>query len=158
MGKNIKPLITFVLVLVIIALAACANHTPGEKSITLMNSTTNVDLINGSNKDLEVIEQVRKDLLSIKSIYDVAIIKGKKETLVAYRVKHLHRFKMKQIEKEINEKLEKQYPKEEFILSSDFKIFLETNRLITKSKKSNYSDEQANKDFQKIIKLKNELT
>jgi hypothetical protein len=158
MGKKLITLITLFLFMVIIPLSACVNHKKGEKPIALMNATTKVDLINGSNNDRELIEQVRKEILSIKPIYDVAIIKGKKETLIAYRVKHLHRFKMKKIEKEINERLEEEYPNEDFILSSDFKIFLETNRLINKTKQSNYSDEKANKDLQKIIKLKNELT
>lgn len=158
MGKNLKLLITFVLVMWIIPLSACTNHTQGEKPITLMNSTTKVELINETNHDLELLEQVRKDILAIKPVFDVVIIKGKKETLVAYKVKHLHRFRMKQIEKEINQVLEKKYPKEEFIISSDFKIFLETNKLITKTKQSDYSEEKANKDLQKIIKLKNELT
>ena len=36
---------------------------------------------------------------------------------------------MKKIEKEVNEILEKKYPEENFVVSSDYKIFLEAYRI-----------------------------
>ncbi|HYK73361.1 MAG TPA: hypothetical protein VEV44_09605 [Pseudoneobacillus sp.] len=88
----------------------------------------------------------------------MAVIKGKKDTLVVYKVKHLHRFRMKQIEKKINKHLENKYPDEDFTVSSDYKIFMEALELKEKVKKPDYPKDKAERELQKIIKLKEELT
>ncbi len=65
---------------------------------------------------------------------------------------------MKKIEKEVTEMLEKKYPDENFVVSSDYKIFLEAFRLGEKMKEPNFSNEEAQKRLDEIIELKKELT
>ncbi|MFB9987365.1 sporulation protein [Bacillus benzoevorans] len=110
------------------------------------------------NKEEEPISDLDKTVESFNEIYDVAAIRGKNETLIVYKVKHMHRFRMKEIEKEINSKLEKRYPDENFVVSSDYKIFLEAVKLGNKMKDPNYSKKKANDELDKIIKLKEKLT
>jgi hypothetical protein len=110
----------------------------------------------GKNQD--IAEDIKKEIQKLPHLYDVAVIKGEKEILVAYKVKHMQRFHMKKIEKEINEKLEKKYPKENFIVSSDYKIFIEVLELKEKMKDPNFSKEKAEKRLQKIVKFQEELT
>lgn len=102
--------------------------------------------------------KIKKDISSFPEIYDVAVVQGKKDTLVAYKVKHLQRFRMKAIEKKINKLLEKRYPNENFKVSSDYKIFLEAVKLKEKMNHPNYSAQKAEKQLQAIIKLKDETT
>ncbi|WP_210364543.1 YhcN/YlaJ family sporulation lipoprotein [Bacillus sp. REN3] len=109
-------------------------------------------------KNVELAEDVKRDIRSFDEIYDVAVITGKKNILVAYKVKHLKRFAMKRIEKEVNKKLETNYPGENFIVSSDFKIFIEAVELREMMKDPDYSEEKAEKKLQGIIKLKKEMT
>jgi hypothetical protein len=110
------------------------------------------------NKELKTLEKVRKEMISMEPVYDVAIVKGGNDTLIAYKVKHMHRFRMKQIEKEINKRLEEKFPKENFTVSSDYKIFLEVVELINDKKNPDYSDKRGNKKLQKIIRLQEQLT
>lgn len=117
----------------------------------------------GATNDLDakgqnLAERVKKDIQALDAIFDVAVIKGKEETLVAYKVKHMKRFGMKKIEKEINKKLEENYPDEDFIVSSDFKIFIEAVDLREKMKDPAYPDDKAEKQLQRIISLKKEMT
>lgn len=111
-----------------------------------------------TKKNLDLIDSIKRDVSSMKELYDVAVVKGKNDTLVAYKVKHLHRFQMKKIEKNLNEKLEKKYPDENFTISSDYKIFLEAVKLNEKMKDPNFSDKKANDMLKKIIKQKQEMT
>ncbi|KKK36989.1 sporulation protein [Mesobacillus campisalis] len=111
-----------------------------------------------SGKDHELAEKIKKEVQAVPAIYDVAVIKGKREVLVAYKVKHMQRFHMKRIEKEIKEKLEKKYPKETFIVSSDFKIFIEVLELKKRMKDKDYSEKDSEERLQKIIQFKKELT
>ncbi|GAA0325409.1 hypothetical protein GCM10008967_15050 [Bacillus carboniphilus] len=105
-----------------------------------------------------VAEMVEKDIEKYEAIYDVMVIKGDKEILVAYKVKHFERYHMKKIEKDLEKMLEDHYPDENFTLSSDYKIFLEAVKLKNKMKDPSFSEEQAEKKFHEILKLQKELT
>src|SRR6476620_10500665 len=117
---------------------------------------TPTDIAGGENK--VTAEEIRKDVEHLDYIYDVAVIKGENEDLVVYKVKHFQRFRMKKIEKEVNEILEKKYPEENFVVSSDYKIFLEAYRLAQKMEDPNFSKKDAQKRLEEIIKLKKALT
>lgn len=60
---------------------------------------------------------------------------------------------MKKIEKEVSKKLEKKYPKENFTVSSDYKIFLETVRLDERMKSAKFSHREAEKRFKEIVNM-----
>ncbi|MFK4998155.1 hypothetical protein ACI2OX_14750 [Bacillus sp. N9] len=55
--------------------------------------------LNSRSSAPSIGDQVREDVNEVNEIYDAAIIEGKKGILVAYKVKHLYRFRMKKIEK-----------------------------------------------------------
>ncbi|WP_234969304.1 YhcN/YlaJ family sporulation lipoprotein [Bacillus massilinigeriensis] len=115
--------------------------------------------VEGNNKkDKKLALKVKRDIQSLPQIYDVAVVRGKKDTLVVYKVKHMHRMRMKQIEKDINKMLEKNYPKENFTVSSDFKIFIEAIELKDKMENQSYSEKEAEEKLQKVIELKKAMT
>lgn len=150
-----------VISIILVVLVSCSQNDSNEKSELALIKTTNpspVLLEKNSNKKLDLVQDIEQDIESMKELYDVAIVKGKKDVLVAYKVKHLHRFKMKKIEKEMKDMLEKKYPDEKFTVSSDYKIFLEAVKLKEKMENTNLSKDKANKELKKIIKLKQEMT
>ncbi|WP_201715253.1 sporulation protein [Rossellomorea arthrocnemi] len=155
MNKNriIIPLAVFVLI-------GCANKEDGNDSkIALMKKTNPppIELVDNPETD-SYGHAIKREISKMEELYDVAVIQGKEETLVVYKVKHMHRFKMKSIEKKMDGYLEDKYPKEDFILSSDYKIFLETIRLKEKLKKGSISKKDAENKFQDIVKLQKEKT
>lgn len=145
------------LVMIFSLLSGCGKN-PGVESQNALLKTTNPAPLSIEKGKTSHVEKIRKDVSSFPEVYDVAVIKGKKETLVVYKVKHMNRFKMKAIEAKLNKFLEKKYPKENFKVSSDYKIFLEAVRLKEAEEKHNLSGKEAEKRFQKIIKLKDETT
>lgn len=157
---NVGKLCILLTILMIFTLSGCADYSAKETQLGLIKRIGPTPTAVGENetKDLKMLKKVRKEILSVKPVYDVAVIKGEKDTVVAYKVKHLHRFRMKQIEKDINKRLEKKFPKEDFVISSDYKIFLEVVELINDEKDPDYSDKKADKKLQEIIELKQELT
>lgn len=147
--------------LILLLLNGCSQHESRNAPMSLIKEIhpTPAMIGNHENKEMDMLEQVKDDVESMRELYDVAVISGEKEILVAYKVKHLQRFHMKKIEKKINKMLENDYPDEDFIVSSDYKIFLEAVELHDKMEKDeHYSEEQAQKKFDKIIKLKKEMT
>jgi hypothetical protein len=126
--------------------------------LALIKTTNPSPITTERNKSTNGVEDVKKTASSIPEIYDVAVVKGKKDTLVAYKVKHMQRFRMDAIEKKLNKILEERYPKENFTVSSDYKIFLESVRLDEQMKARKLSHIQAEKRLQQIIKMTEDMT
>lgn len=141
-------------------LSSCNDDGPREAGLSLMKTThpKPISLKDDSQKENELVNDIERDVENFKELYDVSVIRGKNDVLVAYKVKHLERFHMKKIEKKITKLLEKNYPDENFTISSDYKIFLEAVELEENLKNPNYSKKKAEKKLQDIIKLKKELT
>lgn len=155
--KKKYPLLFMILVFVMLG-AGCNNHNDNKDSRLALMKTTQPTPINLKEKGKSVSDQVKDEVLKNKKIYDAAVIEGKKEILVAYKVKHMYRFNMKGIEKNLNNHLKKKFPGKEFAVSSDYKIFLEAVRLKQSLDSGKMSDREARKRFNSIIKLKDELT
>lgn len=128
-----------------------------ESQLALMKTTNPNPIVTKKNYGQDNVESIEREVESIDEIYDVAVVKGKEATLVVYKVKHMQRFRMKQIEKDLNKKLEEEYPKEEFTVSSDYKIFLEAVRLVERKENGQLSDEQSEKRLNEIVKQTSDM-
>lgn len=156
MSKMIKYLAYF---LVSISLFGCNQKDIEQDSkISLIKTTNPAPLQLSNKKEGDMAERIKRDVMKFDEIYDVAVIQGKKDTLVVYKVRQLQRFRMNQIEANLTKDLEKKYPEENFTVSSDYKIFMEALELKEKVKDPKFSSEKAEKQLQKIITLKEELT
>ncbi|MDK8639120.1 sporulation protein [Niallia taxi] len=148
------------LIIMLLVLTGCEESSPssGTALFTKVNPAPLTITKNPDQLEQILVEQVKDEASSIKSIYDVAVIKGSKDILVAYKVKHMSRFRMKGIESDLNKILSDKFPDHTFTVSSDYKIFLESIRLGDKMKDKDYSEKQADKRLKEIINLTNELT
>ncbi|OLN23853.1 hypothetical protein BTO30_02620 [Domibacillus antri] len=141
--------------LAILLLAGCAPEHDG----TALIETANPDAVQLDGHQDGLAEKIKKEADSTESIYDTAVVKGKKELLVAYKVRHLDRFKMKDIEKDLTKRIEKITGKDvDVVVSSDYKIFLEAVRLKEDMEADLMSEKEADKRLSEIIKLKKEMT
>ncbi|MEK3887383.1 sporulation protein [Bacillus sp. FSL K6-3431] len=158
---NNKIVMATITIMLLVLTTGC-NHQDNNKEqsrLSLLKATNPAPIELSSRPGHKSIGyQVRKDVNKIPDIYDTAVIEGKKEVIVAYKVKHLQRFRMRKIEKAISKKLKEEYPKEHFIVSSDYKIFLEAIKLKDDLDHNNLSNKEAEKRFKKIIKLKKEMS
>ncbi|MBS4198699.1 sporulation protein [Bacillus sp. FJAT-49732] len=156
----VKKVLVSALVCVIVIMGGCSNQPNEKKSnVSLIKKTQPAPIeINFKQKHNSIAFQVREEVKKIDEIYDVAVIEGDHQILVSYKVKHLQRFRMKKIEKNLTKLLNKQFPNHTFIVSSDYKIFLEAIRLKEDLEYGNLSNKVAKKRLNKIIKLKKEMT
>ncbi|HEY9577900.1 MAG TPA: YhcN/YlaJ family sporulation lipoprotein [Pseudobacillus sp.] len=140
-----------------VILVGCGFQEEREDSRLALLKTTNPEPIQ-IEKNGASVEKIRKEVEKVQEIYDAAVIKGDHNILVAYKVRHLDRFQMKKIEKNLKERLEKEYKQEKFIVSSDYKIFLEAVRLREDIDAGKTTNKKADKRLHQIIKLKQEMT
>lgn len=143
-------------------LTACSSQGDGKTENLALIKRTNpkpMDIINGMDEEDEkgLISKVKETVANEDTIYDVIVVKNEKKIIVAYKVKHLQRFHMKKIEKNVTQHLEERFPKYDFIVSSDYKIFLESLRLNEFLKKENVPEKKARKKFKEIEELQKEL-
>ncbi|MBO0997226.1 YhcN/YlaJ family sporulation lipoprotein [Bacillus sp. SD075] len=151
-----------VFIVVMCVLTACSNKNDGTTENLAMIKRTNpepMDIINGMDEEDEkgLISKVKETVANEDTIYDVIVVKNDKKIIVAYKVKHLQRFHMKKIEKTVTEHLEEQFPNNDFIVSSDYKIFLESVRLNELLKDKDVPEKKARKKFKEIEELQKEL-
>lgn len=150
-------IIRLMLFLSIFLMSSCSQGQNEKDSQLALMKTTNPNPTVTENKGQDKAEKIEKEVESFDEIYDVAVVKGKKDTLVVYKVKHMQRFNMKKIEKNLNKTLEKKHPKENFTVSSDYKIFLEVVRLVERKNNGTLSDKQAEKRFNEIVKMTSDM-
>jgi hypothetical protein len=147
------------LLVFIFLMGSCSQEqqSEGDSQLALMKTTNPNPTVTKKNNGQDKVEKIEKEVSNFNEIYDVAVVKGKEETLVVYKVKHMQRFKMKNIEKDLNKTLEEKYPKETFTVSSDYKIFLEAVRLIERKNNGKLSDKQAEKRLNEILKMTSDM-
>jgi hypothetical protein len=73
-------------------------------------------------------------------------------------VKHMKRFRMASIDKDLTSDLNKKFKGYDIVISSDMKIFLEVVELIVQVQDKGYSKEKAKDWFGKIKSLEKEMT
>jgi hypothetical protein len=153
-----KAIYHWVLFACLLLLSSCnQNQQVKDSQMTLMKTTNPSPSVTEKNQSNNEVKEIEQDVSAFPELYDVAVIKGKKDTIVVYKVKQLQRFRMKKIEKNINKMLEERYPKENFTISSDYKIFLETVRLNERMKSSKFSNQRAEKRFNEIVKMTRDM-
>lgn len=148
--------------MICLIVSGCANKEGGEVDDTALIKRTDpepMDIIKGLDPaGKEKMTDVKKTVAKHKAIYDVVVVKNDKTILVAYKVKHMQRFHMNRIEKEITKQLNEKYKGYKFIVSSDYKIFLELVRLNEMLKAKDVPEKKAIKKYNEIISLHEELT
>jgi hypothetical protein len=151
-------IIRVIFIVCVSLLVSCSQgQTEKESQLALMKTTNPNPIVTENNNDQDNVERIEREVESIDEIYDVAVVKGKEATLIVSKVKHMQRFRMKQIEKDLNKKLEEKYPNEQFTVSSDYKIFLEAVRLVERKGNGNLSDKQAEKRLNEIVKMTSDM-
>lgn len=156
-----KRYLFLLIIYMIFSTTACStvDDTPETRTSLLKTSNPNPVAVKETATEEQLVDDIKKTALSVNGIYDVAVVKGKeKDCLVGFKVRHLERFRMKKIEKQLTEELERKYSDLNFTVSSDFKIFLESVRLNEKIKKDHLSEDKREKRLQEIIKLSTEKT
>lgn len=144
-----------------ILLGGCASKGDGSTERLALIKETNpkpMDILDKTDMKKGDDEEVQKLISGIGPIYDTVVLQNGDRILVAYKVKHMHRFRMKKIEKKVNKTLEKNIKGKDFIVSSDYKIFLEAVRLDKLLRENDIPDKKAKKKFDEIVSLKKELT
>lgn len=157
-----KQIIFFIItiLLVTVTIGCRQNDDNNESQLSLIKTTNPSPIVvekRAIDQQSEAL-QIKKIVRSSPEIYDVAVVKSDNRVLVAYKVKHLQRFRMKKIEKQLKEQLKQYFPKGKFIVSSDYKIFLEAIRLNEKIENNDYKEKQVRKQFNYIVKLTKEQT
>lgn len=139
-------------------LMSCA-HEQKEKNQSLqLENITNVSHNESAKRsDQQHAEKAVQMLKERQDVKDAVAVEANGRLLVAYQVKHMHRFRMKQIEKDIERMLNDTFDKQ-VIASRDLKIFWETKALKEKMETKNMSEKEIEKEVTIIQKLSEEQT
>ncbi|WP_066323315.1 YhcN/YlaJ family sporulation lipoprotein [Anoxybacteroides amylolyticum] len=105
-----------------------------------------------------VAEQAVAQIKQRDDIRDAVAVSTDKKLLLAYQVKQMARFRMKQMAKDIQQQLERLFPDHEVTTSSDLKLFWKTDELRGKIEKDRLSERQINREIDELKRLTEERT
>lgn len=104
----------------------------------------------------KLAKQAEQEINKMKEVEKAAAITSDGKLLLAFRVTQFNKFRIKGIEKKVEERLKKRFPDKEVIASSDLKLFIETEELKKNLEKT--SRENLTKKIDNLNKLKEEKT
>nr|WP_290912124.1 YhcN/YlaJ family sporulation lipoprotein [Anoxybacillus sp.] len=105
-----------------------------------------------------VAEQAVAQIKQRGDIRDAVAVSTNKKLLLAYQVKQMARFRMKQIAKDIQQQLERLFPGHDVTTSSDLKLFWKTDELRGKIEKDRWSERKINREIDELKRLSEERT
>lgn len=106
--------------------------------------------VSHSGNELAEIEQL---LIKEKAIDKAAVIAVEDEFMVAIQLKPWLNYKKRSLESDLKKKLEKIVPKKKLAVSTDFKLYHESKKLLKQK-----DAKEAKKDLEKMKKLMEEET
>lgn len=146
----------YVLHIVIILMMATgcnmANNNKEENNLTIKN-VSNQDM-----NHVNMTSEIEKLLMKEKEVSDVKVFDTDNEIFIAAEIKQMDRFRIKEIEKKLNKILNDKYSNHNVTLSTDKKMFLELEKLEQKSRNTNMSNKELEKEIKRIKSLSEELT
>lgn len=111
--------------------------------LTACNSKENIETYYATYDEEKQIE-AKEVLIQNGKIDEANIIIIDNKMLVAMQVKPWLRLKKQKIEKDITAKLEEAFPELELIVSTDFKLFWESSKLVTENDTQKIREEVEN--------------
>jgi hypothetical protein len=135
--------------------------TSGCNMTNANNEKNSINITNVSSqntKNLNMTDQVEQLLNKQKQVSDVKVVNSDKELFIAAEIKHMDRFRIKEIEKKLKKLTEDNYPNHNVTLSTDMKIFLELDELEKKVNEKNMSKKKIEKELKRIKSLSEEQT
>lgn len=148
MVKSKKYGLILICSLMIVFLIACQNNqvdrSPNRENLQIQN-------IRHLDQDDHQINQSVQD--QFDEITDLTSVTYNHEIIMAIQVNSLAQFNEQQIAIDIEDYLGKMHPEIKATVSSDYKIFLEINRLKQKITTENLTSKDFKQQFGKIIKL-----
>jgi hypothetical protein len=148
-----------IFVLLIFLLVGCAKENEVQKqSLQKLNLTQTSAKKTADRADQAEAEKAVQIVKQRREVNDVRAVSSEKKMIIAYKVKHLERFRMKKIEKAIRKELEKKFPNHEIVVSSDLKLFWKTEELKQKLEKKRFDQKKLDKEIDVLKKLSEEQT
>ncbi|MCZ0756170.1 YhcN/YlaJ family sporulation lipoprotein [Anoxybacillus sp. J5B_2022] len=126
----------------------------GENMISLSTDGT----ARSHEESQSVAEQAVKQVKARNEIRDAVAVSTNRKLLLAYQVKQMDRFRMKQIAKDIQQQLELLFPDHDVTISSDLKLFWKTDELRGKIEKDHMSERKINQQINQLKRLSEERT
>jgi tRNA(Ile2) C34 agmatinyltransferase TiaS len=139
-----------IVLFIILSCIACNNKEYEEN--TNKAKPLNTSYLNAGNA-FEIENEINEFALNNTAVYEAITIKSNNRILLAIKIKQMKLLQKKKIEKEIKQKLSKNFAPYVINVSTDKKIFWEIEKLLKNKNHSNYDEK-----FNDLIKLSKEKT
>jgi hypothetical protein len=150
-GMNVRRLhLCFVLILAIGFITGCTNNEDDGREIVQGSDIDLTKVKTTSPADQSISNKVKNKLIKRDDVTGVRGVNTDKKLFIALKITQFDRLHLKKIEKEVKDKLKKDYPDMEHEVSTDKKIYLELDELEKKLQEETLSKKKLKKEMKRI--------
>ncbi|HLS10307.1 YhcN/YlaJ family sporulation lipoprotein [Lentibacillus sp.] len=150
--KSLQVVLTLGLILLLISCTSNndTSQNSGDVNYNLISADTSIDQ--------SIANQAKKSISQRNAITAVNAVNTNKKLIVAFEIEHNKRFQLADINKEIQTKMEKEFPKMTVEVSSDKRLVLEIEKLEEKIDNQDVTKKKLKKEVDRLIKLSKDKT
>ncbi|MGM7680903.1 YhcN/YlaJ family sporulation lipoprotein [Cytobacillus sp. Hm23] len=154
-----KSRLLFLMIITIIASSCTMTEKESNEDnqmITKLSSTSKERPPEQIVIDQTISQRVMKEIVKQDRITQAIAVNIDEEVVVAFKVKHVHRWFLADIEDKAKKALKKEFPDYKITVSRDLKIFIELTRLKKKINEDKLDKKKAEKELNDITLLSKE--
>jgi hypothetical protein len=140
----------------LLLLSACSvgNEKEPTKKSTPLNVSVKKEEEKATISKNKIVEKAEKIILNYEEVTSAVAVHHERELIVAFNIEKMEEFHVKEIEKRVKKRLNKEFPHEKISVSHDLKIFMELQKLIKEEQKLTHKN--IKKRMSEISKLAEE--
>ncbi|MBU5266475.1 YhcN/YlaJ family sporulation lipoprotein [Virgibacillus proomii] len=147
------------MVALVVTLVACGNDSALEPPTNQKNEKINLTKISTEQPVSQKPANKAKDLLSYyPEITKINAVNTDKILLLTVEIKHMKRFKLADIRKELKKEMKKTFPDLKIEVSTDKKIVLELEKLEKQIQENKLTKKELKKEVKRLIEFSKEHT
>ncbi|MEO4054270.1 YhcN/YlaJ family sporulation lipoprotein [Solibacillus sp. CAU 1738] len=118
--------------------------------VLLLSACASAEKIVMYDEQSDKAREIKQQLEKTKEVEKANVVEIDDEILVAVQTKPLNSFKERKTAKKLQDKLEEKWPNYDILVSSDFKLYWETSKLIAEKDRQRVSEKV--KELKKLAK------
>lgn len=153
-------MISTLLIVSIFTLTGCMNNND-EQSLQRTGDNQNLELIklqSAGINDQQAANQAKQIISEYEEVTHVRAVNAGEHLLIAIDVEHFERFELDEIERDLQEKVKKNFSNMKVTLSTDQKILLELEKLENQIETQRIDHDKLEKKVKELVSLSKEQT
>ncbi|MFD1361533.1 YhcN/YlaJ family sporulation lipoprotein [Lentibacillus salinarum] len=150
--KALRTVLALGFICLLIGCTSNQNTTENKQNVNFNMVSTNSPI------DQTASNQAKESLSQRNGVTAVTAVNTEKKLILAFEIEHHKRFRLADIQKDVQKKMDNEFPNLKVDVSADKKLVLDIEKLEEKISKNDISKKKLKKEVDRLIKLMKDKT